>query len=136
MAERLPYSLYPSHFLLFAAGIQYIQKKGFVVSMYGGYLEAKRMVEKLFIVPILVFNLLQAYIQKKRFVVSMYGGYLEAQRMVERLFIVPRLITPAWHLCLRVRYLFYRFLYRPEISRTDLNALFMIYHGLNPEFIT
>jgi hypothetical protein len=29
-------------------------------------------------------------------------GLLEAQRMVERLFLVPRLISPAWHLCLKV----------------------------------
>jgi hypothetical protein len=27
---------------------------------------------------------------------------MEAQRMVERLFLVPRLVSPAWHLCLRV----------------------------------
>jgi hypothetical protein len=33
----------------------------------------------------------------------MYGGFLEAQRMVERLFLVPRLVSPAWHLCLKVR---------------------------------
>jgi hypothetical protein len=49
-----------------------------------------------------ITSFLQAYTQKKRFVVLMYGGFLEAQRMVERLFLVPRLVSPAWHLCLKV----------------------------------
>jgi hypothetical protein len=34
--------------------------------------------------------------------VLIYEGFLEAQRMVERLFLVPRLVSPAWHLCLKV----------------------------------
>jgi hypothetical protein len=34
--------------------------------------------------------------------VLLYGGFLEAQRTVERLFLVPRLVSPAWHLCLKV----------------------------------
>ncbi len=34
--------------------------------------------------------------------VLIYGGFVEAQRMVGRLFLVPRLVSPAWHLCLRV----------------------------------
>ena len=47
-------------------------------------------------------SVLQAYRNKKRFVAEMFSGFLEAQRMVERLFLVPRLVSPAWHLCLRV----------------------------------
>jgi hypothetical protein len=34
--------------------------------------------------------------------VLIYGGFLEVQRMVERLFLVPHLVSPAWHLCLKV----------------------------------
>ncbi len=29
-------------------------------------------------------------------------GFLEVQRMVERLFLVSRLVSPSWHLCLKV----------------------------------
>jgi hypothetical protein len=34
--------------------------------------------------------------------VLIYAGFLDAQGMVERLFLVPRLVSPAWHLCLKV----------------------------------
>jgi hypothetical protein len=34
--------------------------------------------------------------------VLIYGIFLEAQRIVERLFLVPHLVSPAWHLCLKV----------------------------------